>query len=99
MIINIISKRYNPLLKRTEVRFYIDHDGATPKFMEVRDKLAAMLNADKNLLVVEKIVEETGMQRARGYAKLYDSEDMLRFIEREHILRKNGLIEEKEGEE
>ncbi len=98
MIIKIISERYNPLLKRKEIRFIVEHDGATPKFEEVKAKLVAMLNADNNLLILEKIVEEAGMQRAKGYAKLYDDMNMLKFIEREHILRKNGLIQE-EGEE
>ena len=58
MEIKIISERYNPLLKRKEYRFIVDHDGATPTFRDVKLKLAAMLNANKDLLIVEKIVEE-----------------------------------------
>ena len=99
MEIKILSERYNPLLKRKEYRFIVDHDGATPAFKDVKLKLAAILNASKDLLVVEKIVEEAGMQRVRGYAKLYDSEEMLKLVEREHILRKNKIEEETAVEE
>ncbi|NPA62191.1 MAG: 30S ribosomal protein S24e [Methanococci archaeon] len=99
MEIKILSDRYNPLLKRTEYRFIVDHDGPTPTFKEVKLKLAAILNANKDLLIVEKIVEEAGMQRARGYAKLYDNEEMLKLVEREHILRKNKIEEETVAEE
>ena len=98
MDIKIVSERYNPLLCRKEIRFIVDHDGATPTFKDVKLKLAAMLNANKDLLIVESIYQETGMQRVRGYAKLYDNEDMLKLVEREHILRKNKIEEEQEQE-
>ncbi|CAB3289739.1 30S ribosomal protein S24e [Methanocaldococcus lauensis] len=96
MEIRILSERYNPLLKRKEYRFIVDYEGATPTFKDVKLKLAAILNANKDLLIVEKIVGESGMQRVRGYAKLYDNEEMLKLIEREHILRKNKIDEEEE---
>ncbi|ACV24693.1 30S ribosomal protein S24e [Methanocaldococcus fervens] len=99
MEIKILSERYNPLLKRKEYRFIVDHDGATPTFKDVKLKLAAILNANKDLLIVEKIVEEAGMQRARGYAKLYDNEEMMKLVEREHILRKNKIEEEETAAE
>ncbi|ENN96682.1 30S ribosomal protein S24e [Methanocaldococcus villosus KIN24-T80] len=100
MEIKIVSDRYNPLLKRREIKFILDHEGATPTFKDVRSKLCAMFNVDKNLLILEKIVEETGMQRCRGYVKIYDDENILKLVERKHILLKNEIGgENDQGEE
>ncbi|ADG13721.1 Protein of unknown function DUF359 [Methanocaldococcus infernus ME] len=98
MNIKIVSERYNPLAHRKEIRFIVDHEGATPTFKDVKLKLAAMLNVNKELLIVESIYQETGLQRVRGYAKVYDNEEFLKYFEREHIIRKNQLEEEQEQE-
>ena len=44
MDIDIIEEDGNPMLHRTDVRFQITHDEATPSRLSVRDSLAAKLN-------------------------------------------------------
>lgn len=101
MDIEIKDKNENPLLNRTEVHFDCVYNGeSTPKIMDVKNKLVALLDADKDLLVVDKILPKFGEGKAEGYAKLYDSEENLKQIERKHILDKNmEPQEEEEGEE
>ncbi len=90
MEINVNEKIENPLLNRTEIRFDCTYQGeATPKVMDVKNRLVATLNVNKNLLVVHNLKPSYGEGKANGYAKLYDSEESLNKIERDHVVVKN----------
>jgi small subunit ribosomal protein S24e len=90
MEINIIKKTENPLLDRIEIDFECVYQGeSTPKVLDVKSKLVAMLDADKNLLVVDKVKPHFGEGKAKGYAKIYGTVESLNDIETEHILNKN----------
>lgn len=101
MEINITQKTENPLLDRTEIEFECTYQGeSTPKVLEVKNRLVAVLDVDKNLLVVDKLKPQFGEGKAIGYAKLYQSEESLSKIERKHVLEKNQeAAKEAEGEE
>lgn len=90
MEINIIEKTENPVLNRTEINFECLYPGkATPKILEVKNKLVALLDADKELLVVDQVKPRFGEGKAQGYAKIYDSKISLTEIESKHVLEKN----------
>jgi small subunit ribosomal protein S24e len=90
MDIEIKEKTENPLLNRTEIQFDCIYQGeSTPKVIDVKNKLVALLDADKNLLVVDKVLPKFGEGKAEGYAKIYDSEENLNKIEAKHVLAKN----------
>lgn len=90
MDIEIKEKTENPLLNRTEIHFDCIYQGeSTPKVIDVKNKLVALLDADKNLLVVDKVLPKFGEGKAEGYAKVYDSEENLKEIETKHVLAKN----------
>ena len=89
MEIKVIEKRTNPLLKRREIRFKVSHEGATPSREEVKNKLAAMLNAKKELVIIERMRSEYGKRETHGYAKIYKSEKGAREIERAYIIQRN----------
>jgi len=98
MEIEIKQKTENPLLNRTEVHFDCVYSGEpTPKVMDVKNKLVALLDADKNLLVVDRLLPKFGEGRSEGYAKIYDRVENLKEIEQKHVLDKN--METQEGEE
>ncbi len=100
MEITVNEKIENPLLNRTEIRFECTYQGeATPKVLDVKNKLVAILNVDKNLLVVHNLKPSYGEGKANGYAKLYDSEENLAKIEREHVVIKNSEAAKDEKEE
>lgn len=100
MEINVIEKIENPLLNRTEIHFDCTYQGeATPKVLDVKNRLVATLNVDKNLLVVHNLKPSYGEGKANGYAKLYDSEETLNKIEMDHVVMKNKEAAKEEKEE
>lgn len=110
MEIEITKEKENLLLRRKEVFFKLGHEeegekkGASPGREEVRNALIKALRCSPNLLVIDKMRTEFGKKETVGYAKVYESEDRLREIEREHIIKRNfgssGSGEEKgEGEQ
>jgi len=46
MEVTIIEEVENPMLHRSDVRFEVTHEEATPSRLSVRDSLAAKLNKD-----------------------------------------------------
>ena len=102
MEIEIDSKKNNPLINRTEVRFTIRHKGeSTPNREIVRSELAEKLNVKKEDVVVDNIHTSFGVQQIKGYAKIYNTIENAKGWERSHILERNKLIEKKakKGEE
>ena len=80
MDIRILKDKNNALLNRRELDFIVKYEGSTPSRNDVRNKLAAMLNAPLELMVVQRIKTEYGMQEGKGYAKLYENADRMVFI-------------------
>jgi small subunit ribosomal protein S24e len=100
MDIKILKDKKNSLLNRRELDFVVKYEGPTPSRNDVRSKLAAMLNAPLELLVIQRIKTEFGMQEGRGYAKLYESADRMKEVELEYVLKRNPAPgAEIEGEE
>lgn len=98
MEIEIISKRENVLLGRTEVRFKVIHNkSGTPKREEIRSKLAEVLSANKDTLVVDHLRQKYGVNQTMGYAKIYKNKETLE-LERMPVLVRNKLKEKKKKE-
>jgi len=91
MEIDIIEEDENPMLHRTDVRFEITHDEATPSRLSVRDSLAAKLNKDSAEVVVHELDTKFGMRKTVGYAKVYESPDHARDVEQDHMLDRNKI--------
>jgi small subunit ribosomal protein S24e len=91
MEVEIIDEDENPMLHRTDVRFEIVHDEATPSRLSVRDSLAAKLNKDSDEVVVHELNTKFGMRKTVGYAKVYDSPDYARDVEQDHMLERNKI--------
>jgi small subunit ribosomal protein S24e len=89
MEIEITEEKKNQLLRRKEVKFKLHHDGASPSREEARKALIKALKCTSNLLVIDKMDTEFGKQETVGYAKVYEDEERLKEIEREHILKRN----------
>jgi small subunit ribosomal protein S24e len=92
MEIDIIDEDENPMLHRTDVRFEVVHEEATPSRLSVRDSLAAKLNKDSDEVVVHKLDTKFGMRKTVGYAKVYDSPMFARDVEQEHMLERNKIV-------
>ena len=71
----IIKENLNPPLERREVSFVIIHHGAsTPKRGEVREKLAARMNADPSMISISKMETKTNSWETVGLAHVYLSQ-------------------------
>ncbi len=100
MEIRVESERYNPLLKRKELHLRVSFNGKTPSRAEIREKIAGLMNAEQNRLVIDYVKNEFGKREAKVYVKIYDSAEAMKAIEERHILERNFpemKAEKKEG--
>ncbi len=100
MEIKVLSETENPLLKRIEVVFQVEHDqtGSTPTRREIREALARKLKRDPALVFVKKVETKTGTHIAVGTANIYNSIEQAKFIEPEYIIKRNMPEKEKGAE-
>ena len=92
MKMEITEKKVNPLLKRTEVHFVLDHAGeATPKKTAIVDELAKQMKASKDVVVLDNVESVFGIGKSKGYAKVYESKEIAQELEREFLLKRNGI--------
>ncbi|CQH61007.1 30S ribosomal protein S24e [Halobacterium hubeiense] len=98
MEIEILEQEDNPLLHRTEVKFEIEHEDATPSRLSVRDSLAAKLDKDSEEVVVHELDTKFGMRKTVGRAKTYDSPEDAAEVEHEHMLDRNKIGAEEEAD-
>ncbi len=96
MKVEVVEKVENPMLKRAEIKFKVDHAGApTPKRLEVHAQLAALLGMAEELLVIDKLASTHGRQVASGIARTYSSREQLEEIEPKYLLKRGMLKEAK----
>jgi len=94
MEIEIVSKKENELLDRTEVNFKAMHPKeGTPQREAVREKLATMMKATKDRVIVDSMDSEFGKMETVGYAKVYKTKEAAMKFEREYVLVRNKLKE------
>jgi len=99
MDIDIIEEEDNPMLHRSDVRFEVAHEEATPSRLSIRDSLAAMLNKDAAEVVVHELDTTFGMRKTVGYAKVYDDPEYAREVEQDHMLERNKIVAEESDAE
>jgi len=101
MEVKIVSDKENPLLKRREVHFNVEHGqtGGTPLRLEVRSAVANALKTDKNLVFIKKLETKTGTHTAAGVANVYDSIEQAKLIEPKYIVKRNVPPEKPKEEE
>ena len=98
MDIDIIEEEENPMLHRTDVRFEIVHEDATPSRLSVRDSLAASLNKDAEEVIVREMNTKFGMRKTVGHAKVYETPDDARTVEQRAMLERNKVAADAGGD-
>jgi len=98
MKLKIVSKEQNPLMKRKEVTFSVEHaqTGGTPTRVEVRKQLATLLKTKLELVYVKQLETKTGTMVAVGEANAYDSIEQAKLMEPKHIIARNATPEKPE---
>lgn len=87
--VEIESKEKNPLMHRLEIGFVVENASKTPSRAEIREKLAALLNAKPDCLILSSLKHEFGTMQVFGKAKVYDNAEILERIELKKFKRKN----------
>jgi len=94
MELEVVQRKENPLLKRTEVSFKAIHKAEpTPTRDALRAFLARELKATKDIVVIDSQASTFGRYETVGYAKVYKTKEEALAVERKHILVRNKLIE------
>lgn len=92
MKMEITQKKENPLQKRVEVYFTIDHKGeATPGRNAVAEEVAKQTDSKRSCVVVDNIESVYGKGMSKGYAKVYESMEAALEFDREYLLKRNGI--------
>jgi small subunit ribosomal protein S24e len=95
--IKIIEEKNNPLLNRREVVFKVDHESATPSRKSIVDRIAATMNSKEGLVVIDNLKTEFGKRETIGYAKIYETEERAKQVERPHITERNTFVAPEEA--
>ena len=96
MKFQIENKRENKLLERTELDFSVEHSGeSTPTRDSIRSSIASAMSVPKERIIIDRMETEYGIGLTKGYAKVYDSQEVLAKSERHHLLVRNSLAERK----
>jgi small subunit ribosomal protein S24e len=100
MEVKIVSAKENPLLKRKEVDFRVEHGpkGKTPPRLEVKKAIAAELKISEELVFVEKMHTMTGTNTAVGVANAYETAEQAKLVEPEYIIKRNSPPEKPKEE-
>ena len=101
MEIKIKQQQYNPLLKRREIVFQVEHaqTKGTPTRLEVRQTLAEILKTNPETVYIKRVATKSGTMLAMGEANAYDSVEQARLIEPKYIIARNTPKERKEQAE
>ncbi|MHA1689350.1 MAG: 30S ribosomal protein S24e [Promethearchaeota archaeon] len=95
--IEIIEKKKNPLINRLEVKFKTNHFGqGTPNRLEIKKKIAALLQTNEKLTLVRKIKTHFGSAYSIGTIHAYEDPEELQFYEPFHVQVRNIPQEKRE---
>ncbi len=97
----IVEDKYNPLVKRRELKLIIHHElKPTPMRINVRMVLAEKMGADITRVYVRRIDPEYGVGISTAEVHIYDSIERALSFEPKYIIERNGGVnpfEEEEG--
>jgi len=95
--IQIIEAKNNTILNRRELVFKVIHDESTPTRKSVVERLAATQNSKIGLVYVDSLKTEFGKRETIGYAKIYETAERAKEIERAHIIERNTFNKPQEA--
>ncbi len=89
MEIQIIKDKANPLLNRREISVVVKNK-TTATRIELKNKLAALLNSKPELIVIERLDTIYGKQEMIGSASLYQTEERLKQLAHQHLIARDA---------
>jgi small subunit ribosomal protein S24e len=100
MEIKIVTSKENPLLKRKEVEFRIEHgpQSKTPGRLDVKKALASELKVGDELVFVKEMRTLTGTGTSVGHANAYKTVEQAKKVEPDYIVKRNSPPEKPKEE-
>jgi small subunit ribosomal protein S24e len=94
------AEKYNPLLKRREIQFLVNHTSlGTPKLFEVKKELVSMYGALEETVFITEMNTLTGTNQTRGKVEVYDDSERAKQLVPQYIRSRNiSTRNEKKGE-
>jgi len=89
MKVEITNRQKNALLNREEMEFSVDDSALTPSRKELKEKIAALVNAKTELVIIGTIEKEFGSKAVKGVARIYSDEKTLKKTELPQIIGRN----------
>ena len=89
MKVEITNRQKNALLNREEIEFGVDDSAVTPSRKELKEKIAALVNAKTELVIIGTIKKEFGSKAVKGVARIYSDEKTLKKTELPQIIGRN----------
>ncbi|MEM0139524.1 MAG: 30S ribosomal protein S24e [Ferroplasma sp.] len=88
------TERENKLLHRKEITYTVDF--AISKTIS-REQMAGLIanyyKANRDVIIIDRNIQETGRNSLKGYVKIYDSKENAMLYEPDYELIRNGLKE------
>ena len=97
MDIQVLEAKDNPILNRREIVFKVIHDESTPSRKSIVDRLAATMNSKEGLVMVDSLKTDFGKRETIGYAKIYETAERAKEVERTHIVERNTFTKAEEA--
>jgi small subunit ribosomal protein S24e len=99
MEVKIVSQKMNPVMKRKEVQFTIEHNKSkTPIRLDVKRSIASQLQVSDKLVFVKQMKTLTGTSTTVGAANAYESEAQAKLMEPAYIIKRNSPPEKPKEE-
>ena len=90
----VLEERYNPLIKRKEVKLLLHHElQPTPMRFILRSLLAEAYGADISRVYVREIKTEYGWGVSRVTVHIYDTKERALQFEPKYVIERNGGVE------
>ncbi len=89
MKLEIVGKKENKSLQRTEAEFELKDTALSPSRKELRPKIAALLNAKESMVVIAEVRHAFGAREATIFARAYDNEAALKKFELKHLIERD----------
>ncbi len=97
--LKVDETRDNKLLKRKEIRYRVLFGNeATPTRDKIRDLIAKNLSANKELVIVDRNIQQSGKHELVGYSKIYTDKESAMLYEPDYELYRNGLKVKEEAQ-
>jgi small subunit ribosomal protein S24e len=89
MEIQIIKDKKNPLLIRREISVAVKNKTTVTR-IELKNKLAALLNSKPEFIVIEHLDTIYGKQEMKGTVCVYETEERLKQLAHQHLIARDA---------